>query len=78
MWMGGCWSSSDSDDSYMENSESEEAALITKRFVPPFKVDDSPSSESDAIKIDEQPYDLDITNIEIYWRIAYRSYELVK
>ena len=61
----------------MEDVESEEVPLITKRFVPPSKLDDNPTSESETCT-KEEPYDLDMTNIEINKMIAYRSYELAK
>ena len=70
------WSSSDSDGSDMEDGESEEAAVIRSRFQPPSEGEDNPTSKSEVIN--EEPYDMDLTNIEIKQRIVYRSHGLDK
>ena len=62
----------------MENSESEEAALIDARFVPPSKgINNNPTSENEDIQ-EELPYDMNLSDTEIRSGIVDRSYLLVK
>ena len=47
----------------MKDSEIEEAGSIMTRFETPSKYDNNPSSENEVI--DEEPYDMDLTDTDI-------------
>ena len=68
------WSSSESDGSYMEDSESEEAGSIDARFVPTLKVATNPSKSEE---INEEPFDMQLSDADIESRIVARSAQLV-
>ena len=54
------WSSSDSEDSDLENGENLECTEIDSHFQPPSEDEDNPSSEMEDIV--EKPYDMKISN----------------
>ena len=70
------WSSSDSDGSDMLDGEREEVPLIRTGFQTPSKGSSNPSCDSE--EINEEPYDIDLSNADIKKRIVDRSHVFAK